>query len=122
MNNYRRVFTSSAKFKHVYGDYYSPFWINTRKIGILAVTAVIDILIILVFHLYTSKTISIGIVLVALSLYGTYQLDDLLKYNDLPFEQTVKYYLQYMWNFRIKKKQIYQDERLSSNNKRFQIL
>ncbi|GAK30785.1 major facilitator superfamily transporter [Weissella oryzae SG25] len=122
MNNYRRVFTSSARFKHVYGDYYSPFWINTRKIGIFAVTSVIDILIIVVFHLYTSKTISISIVLLALSLYGTVKLDDILKYNDLPFEQTIKYYLKYVWNFRIKKKQIYQDKHLDSNNKRFQIV
>ncbi|GAK31912.1 major facilitator superfamily transporter [Weissella oryzae SG25] len=122
MNNYRRVFTSSAKFKHVYGNFYSPFWINTRKMTILGVTFVIDILIILLFHLYTSKTLSVGIVLTVFSLYGNYKLDELLNYNDLPFEQTVKYYFKYVWNFRIKKKQLYQDKHLDSNNKRFKIV
>ncbi|GAK31927.1 major facilitator superfamily transporter [Weissella oryzae SG25] len=122
MNNYRRVFTSSAKFRHVYGDFYLPFWVDTRKTGILAITAVSDLLLIVVFKLYTMTTISFSLVLLVVSLVGVYKLDDWLKFDALPFEQTVKYYFKYIWNFRFKRKQIYQGERLESNNKRFQIL
>lgn len=122
MNNYRRVFTSSAKFRHVYGEWYLPFWVDTRKTGILAITAIIDIILIWAFKLYTSTTLSIGILLVVGTLVATYQLDNLLVIDNLKFEQTLKYYFKYAWQFRVKKEQIYQGEHSNSSSKSFQFL
>ena len=53
MYNYRRVYTNSAKFKTIYGDLKLPVFIDTRIAGVLAITAVIDAVIIFVFKLYT---------------------------------------------------------------------
>ncbi|MDM7642032.1 MULTISPECIES: hypothetical protein [Leuconostoc] len=51
-----------------------------------------------------------------------YQLDNLLKYDNLPFETTVRYFVVYAWQYWFKKKQLFQDKRLNSNSKRYKIL
>jgi len=61
----------------------------------------------------------LGVNFIGWPLVGVYQLDKLLKVDDLPFETTLKYALTHYW---FQKKQLYQDKHLNSNHKRYQIL
>lgn len=124
MYNYRRVYTNSAKFKTIYGDFKLPVFIDTRIAGVLAITTVIDAVIIFVFKLYTVNNGSLtwGVALLVGTLVGVYQLDRLLKVDDLPFETTLKYAVTHYCRYWFQKKQLYQDKHLNSNNKLYQIL
>lgn len=122
MYNYRRVFTSSAKFKTIYGDFVSPIWLNTRMVGLLFITLAISGIFTFSLHLWDLKGLSTALEIVVFSLVGVYQLDKLLKMDDLPFEVTMKYLVKYLWEYRIKKSQLYKDENLNDNNKSFKIV
>lgn len=91
---------------------------------VFVITVIFNILFSLVFGLYTLKdgkfTISFGVLV--LTVWATYKLDQKLKINDLPFETTIRYMFTYIWQYWFGKKQLYQDKRLNSNNKRYQIL
>lgn len=124
MYNYRRVYTSTSKFKTIYGNFKSPVFLDYRIMTVFVLTVLANIIFSLVFGLYTLKdgrfTFSFG-VLVA-TVLATYKLDQKLKINDLPFETTIRYMVTYIWQYWFGKKQLYQDKRLNSNNKRYQIL
>ncbi|MCK8605641.1 MFS transporter permease [Leuconostoc citreum] len=124
MYNYRRVYTSTSKFKKIYGDFSSPIFLDYRIITVLTITVIANVALSLFFGLYTLKdskfTYSFG--LLVFSVMATYKLDQKLKIADLPFETTVRYMVAYVWLYWFGKKQIYQDQRLDSNNKRYKII
>ena len=91
---------------------------------VFVLTVLANIIFSLVLGLYTLKdgrfTFSFGVLVI--TVFATYKLDQKLKINDLPFETTIRYMLLYIWQYWLFKKQLYQDKRLNSNNKRYQIL
>ncbi|MCM0582705.1 MFS transporter permease [Weissella diestrammenae] len=122
MYNYRTVFTSSAKRKQIYGDFYSPFWFNTRKVVVVVGAFAFSLLLIAIFHWFTVEMSSYALLLCTALIIGAYQMDKRLKLNNLPFEITIVYFLKYFWHYHVKREQLYQDERLNSNSKTYQII
>ncbi|QIL49934.1 MFS transporter permease [Weissella coleopterorum] len=122
MYNYRRVFTSSAKFKTIYGDFISPIWLNTRIVGLLFIATALSSFMTYIFHLWTLSGASSTLIIIVGSNVAVYQLDKLLKLDDLPFEVTIGYLFKYVLEYRIKKSQLYKDENLNGNNKAFKII
>lgn len=70
-------------------------WVTILIDGVLAITTLINALIIFVFKLYTvnNSTLTWGFALLVGTLVGVYQLNKVFKVDDLPFETTVKYAL-----------------------------
>lgn len=124
MYNYRRVYTNSAKFRTIYGDLKLPVFIDSRVAGLLTITTVIAVAIIFIFQLYQIQNgrLTFGFALLVISLFTVYKLDKVLKIDDLPFETTLKYAILHYWRYWFQKKQLYQDQHLNSNQKRYQIL
>lgn len=124
MYNYRRVYTNTSKFKTIYGDLKSPVFLDYRIMTVFAITVILNVLFGAIFGLFTLKDnrLTLWFFVFVISVWGTYYLDQKLKKYDLPFETTIRYGLIFIWRYWFRKKQLYQDKRLNSNNKRYQIL
>ncbi|CAK1254277.1 hypothetical protein R55227_BLOPHJLP_01600 [Fructobacillus tropaeoli] len=122
MYNYRRVLVSTSKFKHVYGNFYSPIWINGRVCGVEVIAFIISMSIASRLNWFTMSTLSYGVGLVLASCVAVYFLDKHIHIEELPFENTVFAFIVYIFRYKYQKKQVYQDERLNSNRNQFQIL
>ncbi|MDI6523808.1 MFS transporter permease, partial [Leuconostoc suionicum] len=66
--------------------------------------------------------LTFGFALLVVSLFTVYKLDKVLKIDDLPFETTLKYAFWHYWRYWFQKKQLYKDQRLNSNNKKYQLI
>ena len=55
MYNYRRVYTSTSKFKTIYGNFKSPVFLDYRIMTVFVLTLLANIIFSLVFGLYTLK-------------------------------------------------------------------
>ncbi|KAA8372549.1 hypothetical protein FE415_04115 [Leuconostoc carnosum] len=121
MFNYRRIYINSAKFA-IGKSIGLNFMVNTRKLYLIVVTAVITCFTSYVLGWFHMNKLSLGLGLVFGLEVLIYQLDNLLKYDNLPFETTVRYFVVYAWQYWFKKKQLFQDKRLNSNSKRYKIL
>lgn len=122
MYNYRRVFVDEAKFKHIYGDFYSPFWINGRFFGLEAIAIVSSSVFASLLGLFQIDRLSLGFGLVLLFAVSVYFLDRYLRIDDLPFEHQLMACFKYYHRYGLKKNQLYQDKRLNSANKQYRIL
>ncbi|WP_349549670.1 hypothetical protein [Leuconostoc pseudomesenteroides] len=121
MFNYRRIFTSTAKFRHVIGKWYLPFFVERRAVGVLSVSFIVSVILIWVFGLYRLERASIGVVLFAFLMIVPYFLDKKVKPDNLHFEIVLRAMFKYIYHFWIKKNDLYQDKELNQNRKRFTI-
>ncbi|CUW06336.1 FIG00773777: hypothetical protein [Leuconostoc inhae] len=101
-----------------------PVFIDSRVAGLLTITTIIDVAIIFIFQLYQIQNgrLTFGFALLVISLFTVYKLDKVLKIDELPFETTLKYAVLHYWRYWFQKKQLYQDQHLNSNQKKYQIL
>ncbi|CAK1231010.1 hypothetical protein [Fructobacillus cardui] len=120
--NYRRVFVDEAKFKHVYGNLYSPIWINGRFFAIEAITIVVSSFLSYYFKGFQFDNLSYGFGFVAICVVAVYQLDRHVKVDNLPFERQIMALVPYYYRYHLKHNQLYQDEKVDSANKQYRIL
>lgn len=121
MFNYRRIYINSAKFA-IGKRLGLNFMVNTRKLYLIVVTGVLSVFLSYVLGWFHMDKLSLGLGLVIGLEVLVYQLDRLLKVDNLPFETIVRYLFVYVWQYWFKKKQLYQDKRLNSNSKQYKIL
>ncbi|MCK8617043.1 MFS transporter permease [Fructobacillus sp. M158] len=120
--NYRRVFVDEAKFKHIYGNAYSPVWINGRFFGMEAIAIVVASFLSYSFHGFQNDNLSLGCGFVLASAVVVYLLDRHVKIDNLPFERQVMALVPYYYRYHFKHSQLYQDEKVESANKQYRIL
>lgn len=123
MFNYRRVYTSSAKFKQITKGIKSPFFLNTRTMTLISVGLLVDLVLIIMFHLYTTEHNGwtyTAFLLMDLPLIGF--LDAKIRVENLPVEVVIKMFISYTWLYVVQRNQLYQDKRLNTNNKKYRFL
>ena len=123
MFNYRRVYTSSAKFKTIYKGLALPFFVNTRIATIFSVLLVVDLFLGYVFNLYTLDhngwtIFSFLLVDIPVAIV----LDVKMNIENLPFEVVLKMMFNYFRLYVFKHNQLYQDKRLDTNNKKYRFM
>ncbi|CAK1230513.1 hypothetical protein [Fructobacillus cardui] len=122
MYNYRRVFVDEARFKHVYGKFYSPIWINGRLFGTQAVAIVLSTFLVRLFHLLEMSNFYIGVLMIIACSVSVYYLDRYLKVDHLPFERQVVAMVKYFCHYRWRSNQLYQDEHTNVASKTVRIM
>lgn len=122
MINYRRVYTSSSKFKRIQ-NWTLPFWVNGRLITVMFYGFVFSAFIGYFAHWFTLENAKISWFLILLTVVEIiiYLLEVRFLLDGLKFEQSMKYMIKYLWEFKIKKNQVYQDKHSNTNQKVFQI-